>query len=133
MLDADNLTVREKLTLEENLSGKSVSVERWLDDVFGFPKRCHCSAGRFACTAEPRVIASKSDLSFSGNFCDRNIASQEVSIVSEGCPADFRLTSDNPGVRISPSSGVTPATVRISVDPGELPKSKGHRDGEPQD
>ena len=56
----------------------------------------------------PRVVASATDLLFRGNFCDRNIATQEITITSEGASADFKFTSDNPAVRISPSSGVTP-------------------------
>ena len=51
---------------------------------------------------QPRVFASKQDLTFRGNFCDRNIATQEVTITSNGASADFKLTSDNPSVRISP-------------------------------
>jgi uncharacterized protein (TIGR03437 family) len=71
------------------------------------------------------LSATKSDLTFRGNFCDRNVASQEVSIFSDGGPADFRITSDNPGVRMSPASGVTPATVRVSVDPATFQNQKG--------
>ena len=124
VLDGDNLTVREKLTLKENLSGKSVLSSDG-STMYSVSQSGVTVLPVGSLYAEPRVMASKSDLSFNGNFCDRNIASQEVSIVSEGAAADFRITSDNPGVRISPSSGVTPATIRISVDPASFQNQKG--------
>jgi uncharacterized protein (TIGR03437 family) len=124
ILDAFNLTVRERLLLQENLSGKS---------LLSSDGSLMYSASESGVTIlpvgqlqlQPRVLASKQDLTFRGNFCDRNIATQEVAITSNGAPADFKLTSDNPAVRITPSTGVTPATVRISVDPSAFEASKG--------
>jgi uncharacterized protein (TIGR03437 family) len=124
VLDGDNLAVRERLNLRENLSGRSVMSSDG-STMYSLSQSGITVLPVGSLYAEPRVGASKSDLSFHGNFCDRNIASQEVSIVSEGAPADFRITSDNPGVRISPASGLTPATVRISVDPATFQNQKG--------
>ncbi|HYP07902.1 MAG TPA: hypothetical protein VER03_16845, partial [Bryobacteraceae bacterium] len=124
VLDGDNLTVRERLNLRENLSGKSVMSSDG-STVYSVSDSGVTVLPVGSLYAAPRVMASRSELSFRGNFCDRNIASQEVSIVSEGASADFRITSDNPGVRISPSSGTTPATVRISVDPSSFQNQKG--------
>ncbi|MEO7649615.1 MAG: hypothetical protein ABIZ80_04050, partial [Bryobacteraceae bacterium] len=55
------------------------------------------------------------------NFCDKRIATQDLTITDPGGGATgFTLSVNIPGVTISPSSGVTPATVRISVDPNQF-------------
>lgn len=122
--DADNLTVRERLNLQENLSGKSLLSSDG-STMYSVSESGVTILPVGNLHLEPRVLASTQDITFRGNFCDRNIATQEITITSDGAAADFRLTSDNPAVRISPSSGVTPATVRISVDPSAFQTSKG--------
>jgi uncharacterized protein (TIGR03437 family) len=122
--DADNLTIRDRLVLQENLSGKSVlssdgstmySVSE--SGVYILP------VGEIS--REPRIVTSQQGLLFRGNFCDRSVATQEVNITSEGGPAAFTLTTDQAGIRMSPRSGVTPATVRVSVDPSTFQNQKG--------
>jgi uncharacterized protein (TIGR03437 family) len=121
---ADNLTVRERLKLAENLSGKSVMSS---DGAIMY------SVSESGVTVlpvgmlnrEPRIFASKQQLMFRGNFCDRSIATQEITLQSDGGPADFRITSDTPGVRVSPTVGTAPATVRVSVDPSAFSSQKG--------
>lgn len=124
IVDADNLTVRERLNLQENLSGKSVlsaagstmySVSE--SGVTVFPIGSLPGANR--------IVASKEILSFLSNACDRSAASQEITLTSDGANVDFKVTSDNPGVRVTPSSGQTPATVRVSVDPAAFQNQKG--------
>lgn len=122
--DADNLTVRERLLLAENLSGKSL-LSRDGETMYSASQSGVTILPVGQLHREPRVAASASDVTFRGNFCDRNIATQEITITSEGASADFKLTSDNPAVRISPSSGVTPATVKISVEPSAFASWKG--------
>ena len=122
--DADNLTVRERLTLAENLSGKSLLSSDG-STMYSVSESGVTVLPVGQLELQPRVVASNQDLTFRGNFCDRNIATQEVTITSEGAAADFKLTSDNPAVRISPTQGVTPATVRISVDPSAFQSAKG--------
>jgi uncharacterized protein (TIGR03437 family) len=124
ILDAYNLMVRERLVLPENLSGKSVLSSDG-STMYSASESGVAVLPVGQLDRQPRVFASKQDLTFRGNYCDRNIASQEVTITSNGASADFKLTSDNPAVRISPSTGVTPATVRISVDPSAFEASKG--------
>jgi uncharacterized protein (TIGR03437 family) len=122
--DADNLRVRDRLVLKENLSGKSVlssdgstmySVSE--SGVYILP------VGQI--TREPRIVASMKEVLFRGNFCDRSVATQEINITSEGGPAAFTLATDQAGIRITPRSGVTPATVRVSVDPSTFQNQKG--------
>lgn len=125
ILDPENLTVLERLNLQENLAGRSVlssdgstmySVSE--SGVTMIP------VGNLA--GQPRVIASTEDVSFRGNFCDRQVGTQQVTILDPGGNrTPFQLTSRLAGVTVSPSSGVTPATVTIRVDPTVFQNSKG--------
>ncbi len=73
-----------------------------------------------------RVAANVDDLVFRGNFCDRRVAVQEM-VISDpgGGRTDFKLQASAPGITISPSSGTTPAVVRVSVDPNAFQNQKG--------
>ncbi|MCC6861868.1 MAG: hypothetical protein IT158_25070 [Bryobacterales bacterium] len=123
--DAGNLAVRERLRLPENLAGKSIlsadgSVLYSVSDsgVVVMP------VGRLA--EQPRVAASQEDLVFRGNFCDRRTMTQEIAIVSPGGKAaDFSLSVSAPGITVSPASGLTPATVRVTVDGSAFKQQKG--------
>jgi len=125
VVDTDNLNVRRRVQLAENLAGKSVlsgdgSTMYAISDsgVTILP------VGQLE--QAPQVYATARDLVFRGNFCDRRVAVQEIGILSTGgAPADFTLTSDSPGITITPSRGVTPATVRIAVDPATYQNVKG--------
>lgn len=125
VLDADNLAVREKLLLPEHLSGKSImnadsSVMYAISDsgVTIIP------IGNLERT--PKVVASKDSIIVRGNFCDRRVSSQELVLVDpSGGSTDFTLTSSSPGVTVSPSTGVTPATVRVNIDPSAYQNQKG--------
>jgi len=122
--DADNLNIRERYNLSENLSGKSLlsadsntlySLSE--SGVTVFP------VGRLAQT--PRVRPEKTHVVFRGNSCDRGAITQEVVIGGDGAPADYVLISNNPAVRITNTRGTTPATVGITVDMASFAGQKG--------
>lgn len=125
IVDTDNLNVRTRVQLPENLAGKGVlsgdgSTMYAVSDsgVTILP------VGQL--DQAPQVHATAGDLVFRGNFCDRRVATQEIGILSTGgSPTDFVLTSDSPGIVLTPSRGVTPATVRVSVDPAVYQNVKG--------
>jgi uncharacterized protein (TIGR03437 family) len=125
VLDADNLTVRERLQLPENLAGKSVlsasgEVMYSVSDsgVLVLP------VGRLR--EAHRLASSHEDVVFQGNFCDRRVATQEITIFDPGGGrTDFSLRASAAGVNFSPAAGVTPATVRVSVDPSVFQNHKG--------
>src|SRR5262249_2258358 len=74
----------------------------------------------------PRLSASTQDMVFRGNFCDRRVATQNLTITDPGGgTTPFRISTQDLGISISPSSGVTPATVRVSVDPNVYQNKKG--------
>ena len=123
--DLDNLAIREKLQLPENLAGKSVlssdggtlySVSD--SGVLVLPVG---SLGRI-----PRVIATQEDILIRGNSCDRRVATQELTIVDPGGNnTAFSIVSSDTAVTVSPSSGLTPATVKIRIDPSSFQNQKG--------
>lgn len=125
VLDADNLAVKERWQLPENTSGKSVlnsdsSLMYSISDsgILIIP------IGR--ANQIPRVVASKETLSFRGNYCERRVSVQEVTLSDpSGANVDFSLSTTQAGISISPAAGVTPATVRISVDPTAFQNQKG--------
>jgi uncharacterized protein (TIGR03437 family) len=123
ILDADNLTVRERIQLPENLAGRSVfsadeSVLYSISDsgVMVLPMA--------ALDKAPRVMASAEDVVFRGNFCNSGTITQQLDVVDpagNATPFQICLAGSNScstaGISISPSSGVTPARVKISIDP----------------
>jgi uncharacterized protein (TIGR03437 family) len=125
ILANDNLTVLDRLKLPENTTGKSVlksdaSVLYSVSDsgVLVLP------VGNLK--ASPRLSSSATDLFFRGNFCDRAPASQKLTISDPGGgKTAFTITSSDPNVTVSPSSGTTPATVTVTVDPNAFLSQTG--------
>ena len=119
VMDADNLNVRERIQLAENLAGKSIfnsdeSVLYSISDsgITVFPMAQLDSA--------PRVTASLEDVVFRGNFCAGGAITQQIDIVDpagNAVPFQIQATAASPGITVTPSSGVTPTRVTISIDP----------------
>lgn len=129
VLDPENLTVLERWKLAENLSGRSVL------DGEGRTMYAVSESGVTIIpvgnsAALPRVSASAEDVSFRGNFCDRQVSTQQITIFDPGGNRTaFELRSQLAGLTVSPASGVTPATVTIRVDPTVFQNSKGTTTG----
>ena len=125
ILDADNLTVRDQLSMPENITGRSVlssAGDRLYavsdSGVTVFP------VGQLKQTH--RIVATQSDILASGNFCNRSVIIQQLTIVDPGGGnTDFSVSSDTAGVVISPASGITPATVQVRVDPNQFLNQTG--------
>jgi uncharacterized protein (TIGR03437 family) len=125
LLDADNLTVRDSLLLPENLTGRalltaagdvlySVSDSGVMVLPVGRLKQFH------------RLTTAQSDVMVSGNFCNRSVIVQSLTITDPGGGnTDFIVSSNQNGVTISPSSGITPATVQVRVDPNAFQSQNG--------
>ncbi len=125
IVDSDNLTVREKIQLSENLAGKSV-IASDANTMYSISDSGVTVFPIGSLDQAHRVVASQEDVIFRGNFCDRRVASQQITIVNPGGGRTaFTLSTTTAGVTISPSSGITPATVRISVDPTAFQNQKG--------
>jgi uncharacterized protein (TIGR03437 family) len=122
VMDADNLNVRERIQLPERLAGKS---------VFNSDESVMYSISDSGITVlpmaqldkAPRVVASQEDVVFRGNFCAGGAITQTIDITDpsgNAVPFQIQATAAAPGITITPSSGVTPARVKISIDPGAI-------------
>lgn len=129
VLDPENLTVLERLNLPENLSGRSVMSGDG-NTMFAVSESGVTIIPVGTLSEQPRIVASVEDISFRGNFCDRQVGTQQITILDPGGNRTaFQLTSRLAGVTVSPSSGVTPATVTVRVDPTVFQNSKGTTTG----
>ncbi len=123
--DIDNLTVRERFPLAEHLAGRSVMT------ADGSMMYASSDSGVTVLpigklNTVPRLEASVEDLAFQGNFCDRDAATQSFIVRDPGgAKVPFTITSSNAGVRLTPSSGTTPAVIKVTVDPNSFAAQKG--------
>lgn len=125
VLTADNLQPIDLLQLPENTTGKSVmtsdsNIMYSVSDsgVLVLP------VGNL--DNSPRLAASTKVMAFRGNFCDRNVATQTLTITDPGGGnTPFSIKSTTPGITVSPSTGVTPAVVQVRVDPNAFSNQKG--------
>jgi uncharacterized protein (TIGR03437 family) len=125
VVDSDNLTVRQRFNLPENLAGKSIlssdSNTMYAISDSGVLVLAVGSLNQF-----PRLAAAQEDVMFNGNSCNRSVATQQIMITDPGGGhTPFVLSSATAGVTVSPSSGVTPASVTISVDPSAFQNQEG--------
>ena len=124
-MDSDNLTVRERIQLPENLAGRSVlsadgSMMYSVSDsgVLVLP------VGQL--NHAPRVTASVEDVVFRGNSCDRNTMTQQVTIAdAAGGRVAFAVSPNMAGIDVSPTTGITPAVITIRVNPETFQNQKG--------
>lgn len=125
VLDAENLAVKERWNLPENTAGKSV-LNADSSTMYSVSDSGILIIPVGSAQQIPRVVSSKEDLVFRGNYCERRVSTQEVTITDpSGGNVDFTLSTKQAGITISPSTGTTPATVRISVDPTAFQNQKG--------
>lgn len=125
VLDPENLTVLERLTLPENLSGRSVLSPDGAT-MYSVSESGVTVIPVGSLREQPRVVASVEDVVFRGNFCDRQLGTQQITILDPGGNrTPFQLASRLAGVTLSATSGVTPATITIRVDPTVFQNAKG--------
>ena len=125
MVDADNLTVRERIQLPENLAGRSVLTAK-RDIMYSASDSGVLILPVGSLSSQPRLTASKEDIVFRPDPCKSNIASQTFDLVSpSGGRVGFVIVPTNIGVNVYPRSGFTPARVTVSVDPGSFQQQNG--------
>jgi uncharacterized protein (TIGR03437 family) len=123
--DSDNLTIRAKLNLPENFAGKSV-LSADGSTLYGVSDSGVMVLKVGSMAKAHRVAANLQDMVFRGNFCDRRVATQTLTITDPGGGnTAFNISSDTTGLNVNPSSGVTPATVTVTVDPNVFANQKG--------
>jgi uncharacterized protein (TIGR03437 family) len=125
LMDGENLFVLESYKLAENITGREVlSADSGTlyavsdSGVMVFPM------GQLK--QQHRVRASVSDIVARGSFCNRNVITQTITITDPGGGStDFALSTNQPGVTISPAVGFTPAQVQVRVDPTAFQNQNG--------
>jgi uncharacterized protein (TIGR03437 family) len=125
ILDADNLTVRERVQLPENLSGKAI-LSADGNIMYGLSESGVMILPVGELARQRKVVSNVEDVTFRGNFCDRRVATQQFVIQDlSGQNTDFTISNIPSGVRVEPSSGVTPAVITVSVDPLTFSNTRG--------
>lgn len=125
ILAGDNLTLLQRISLPENTTGKSI-LSSDSNTMYAVSDSGLLVLPVGALNQAPRVVASISDLVFAGDFCNRGITSQTLTISDPGGNrTPFTITSSTAGVSVTPSSGVTPAAVTVTVDPTAFLASTG--------
>ncbi len=122
---SDNLAVENQINLPENFAGKSVLSSDG-SVLYGISDSGIMVLPVGALSQTHQVTATQADLVFRGNFCDRSVATQALTIVDPGGNnTAFSITSNTAGLNVSPSTGVTPATVTVTVDPNAFASQQG--------
>jgi uncharacterized protein (TIGR03437 family) len=122
---SDNLTVLNQLNLPENFAGKSALLQDG-SVMYGVSDSGVMVLPVGKLSASPEVAATLQDMVFRGNFCNRAVATQALTIVDPGGNhTPFTITSNTSGLNVSPNSGVTPATVTVTVDPTVFASQQG--------
>ncbi len=123
--NAYNLNIQQTLQLPENLRGKSLLSPDG-NTLYAVSDSGALVMPVGTLNQQPRVVGTQSDLLFVSQPCTRNAATQYFSVVDPGGGnTSFRIRSNTTGVTVSPSSGVTPATIRVSVDPAQFGGQSG--------
>ena len=125
IVESDNLAVRERLLLPENLAGKS-ALSSDGSMMYSVSESGLLALPVGALGQTRRVVFSQEDVVFRGAVCNAGVVSQDVVVWDlSGAATDFKVTSPVAGVTVSPTSGVTPMVVRISVNPAAFANQKG--------
>jgi uncharacterized protein (TIGR03437 family) len=129
IVDADNLTVRRRLLISENLGGRSV-LNAAGDTLYSISDSGVTVFPVGALSRQAQVTTSQEDLVFLGAFCNRQTLTQDITISNpNGAPTDFRLSLTDPAlaqaISFSATSGVTPATVRVTINPAAFQNLNG--------
>ena len=123
--DAGNLTIFERLRLPENLTGRAL-LNSTADTLYAVSESGVVVLRVGALNQFHRLKLDREDLIFRGNFCQRGTVTQTLNISDPGGTGTaFALTSSLAGVTIFPSSGRTPATVQVRIDPAVFQDQRG--------
>ncbi len=122
---SDNLTIIDQIQLPENLAGKSVLSSDNMT-MYSISDSGVLVLPVGSINQAPRIEPAQPDIVFRGNFCDRQVATQTLTVIDPGGGnTAFSISSNTTGLSVSPSSGVTPATISVSVDPNVFANQKG--------
>ncbi len=125
ILEADNLSVRDRVFLPENMTGKALLSSDGRT-VYASSESGVLILPVGDLSNQPKVVSNQTDLVFRGNFCDRRVATQQFVLSdASGKATDFVIRNIPAGVTVSPISGLTPMTITVSVDPLTFSNTRG--------
>jgi uncharacterized protein (TIGR03437 family) len=125
VLSSDNLTVLDSILLPENLAGKAV-LKNDSSVVYALSSSGVTVLPVGSLNKYPRLTTSSQSILFLDNYCSRNATTQTFTISDPGGNhTAFSISSSSAGVTVSPSSGVTPAVIQVSVDPNAFQNQNG--------
>lgn len=125
IMDADNLTVRDKLSLPENLTGRALLTSDG-NTMYAVSDSGITVLPVGSLNQAHRLQVSAEDVMVQSNFCTRNTLKQTFTISDPGGNVtDFTVSGGQAGVTISPLTGTTPATITITVDPSAVASTSG--------
>lgn len=119
VVDTDNLTVRERIQLPENLGGRSVFSSD-MNTLYSISDSGITVFPVGSLAKSPRVSTREEQLLFQATSCDNGTIKQTLNVIDlGGGNTDFTLSipAATRGVKFSQLSGTTPAQVTIEVDP----------------
>jgi uncharacterized protein (TIGR03437 family) len=124
VMDADNLTVRDRINIPENIVGRAL-LKSDGSVLYAISESGVMTLPVGSLNQAPRLTAPE-DVLIQTNFCNRSALSQALAISDPGGGhTPFTIATSQAGVSISPSSGVTPATVQVQIDPAAFQNANG--------
>jgi uncharacterized protein (TIGR03437 family) len=125
IMDSDNLTLRDRLYLPENMVGRAL-LNKSATTMYAVSDSGVLILPVGSIDKSKRLAVSTEDLLVQSNFCNRNAMKQTFRITDPGGNAtDFTVSTKQPGVTISPLNGTTPAMVTVTVDPSAFQNTYG--------
>jgi uncharacterized protein (TIGR03437 family) len=125
IMDADNLTFRDRISIPENMVGRAL-LNSTATTMYAVSDSGVMVLPVGQLNSEHRIAATVEDLLVKTNFCNSSVLSRDLTITDPGGGAtDFTITASQPGVTILPASGTTPATVKVMIDPTAVQSAGG--------
>ena len=117
LMDADNLTVRDRILIPEDMVGRAV-LNAAATILYAVSDSGVMVLPVGSLNSYHRLSSAQEDVLVQTTFCNRNSVAQTLTITDpSGGHTDFTITPSQKGVTLSPSSGTTPATVQVMIDP----------------
>jgi hypothetical protein len=120
VMASDNLTVNSKIQIPENIVGR-VILNSAGTSLYAISDSGVTVLPIGSLNKAHRLAADREDVLVQTTFCNRSSVAQSFTISDPGGNAtDFTNSTAQSGVTVSPASGTTPATITVSVDPGQF-------------
>lgn len=127
LLATDNLTVTGRIQLPQMIAGRTLFSSD-MNTVYAVSDEGVMILPVGSLATAPQVVAQQEDAVFLSNTCNSASISQTINIADlGGNNTDFTLSlpSGTNGIRLTPTSGTTPAQVQIDVDVSVYQNAKG--------